>query len=95
MTAMKALTYLETGDLTWQAQAACRGLDTETFFLPDAMRGPKKVARETAAKAICQGCPVVTKCLNWALAVAEPHGVWGGTTPEERTALRTPDLLAG
>lgn len=95
MAALTGTTYLESGDLTWQGRAACRGLDTETFFLPDAMRGPKKVARETAAKAICQGCPVMKNCLNWALAVAEPHGVWGGTTPEERNQLRLPDLLAG
>ncbi len=95
MTTLSGPTYLGTGDLTWQARAACRGIDTETFFLPDSMRGPRKVARETAAKAICQGCPVITNCLNWALAVAEPHGVWGGTTPQERTELTANIQLAG
>jgi WhiB family redox-sensing transcriptional regulator len=95
MTTLSAPSHLETGDLTWQGRAACRGLDTEQFFLPDAMRGPKKVARENAAKAICQGCPVLANCLNWALAVAEPHGVWGGTTPAEREQLTSQILLAG
>lgn len=95
MSTLSESTYLESGDLTWQGRAACRGLDTETFFLPDAMRGPKKVARETAAKAICRGCPVITNCLNWALTVAEPHGVWGGTTPAERDLINTQALLAG
>jgi WhiB family redox-sensing transcriptional regulator len=95
MTTLTAPTHLETGDLTWHARAACRGLDTEKFFLPDAVRGPKKVARENAAKAVCQGCPVIANCLNWALAVAEPHGVWGGTTPQERDQLTSQALLAG
>ena len=73
----------------WQQNAACRGLDTEQFYNPDRARGPNKRAREAAAKAVCAQCPVVQSCLNWALTAGEPYGVWGGTTPEERSAFRS------
>lgn len=72
----------------WQVQAACRGMDTESFFNPDRIRGDSKRRREAAAKAVCAGCPVIDACLDWALTVGEPHGVWGGLTPEERNRTR-------
>jgi WhiB family redox-sensing transcriptional regulator len=30
---------------------------------------------------------VVRECLDHALEVREPYGVWGGTTPEERAVM--------
>ena len=41
-----------------------------------------------AAKAICMRCPARARCLQWALDANEEYGVWGGTTPAERAALR-------
>jgi WhiB family transcriptional regulator, redox-sensing transcriptional regulator len=41
-----------------------------------------------AAKAICQKCPARVPCLQWAIDANEQYGVWGGTTPRERIALR-------
>lgn len=38
------------------------------------------------AKSLCAGCPVREECL--AAGMSERYGVWGGTTPEERRALR-------
>jgi WhiB family redox-sensing transcriptional regulator len=32
-------------------------------------------------------CPVVRQCLDHALAVREPYGVWGGLTEDEREEL--------
>ena len=40
-----------------------------------------------AAKGICQGCPVQGSCLQFALDNGE-HGIWGGTTEDERRRLR-------
>lgn len=46
------------------------------------------------AKAICFGrydgreCPLLQQCLEFALINNEKYGVWGGTTPEERKAIR-------
>ncbi len=33
-------------------------------------------------------CPVRTSCLEWALASGQEAGVWGGTSEDERHALR-------
>ena len=71
----------------WQADAACRGLDTDSFFLPDAVRGKTKRNMEAAAKAVCSACPVAAMCLQQALLNEEAYGVWGGKTPEERELL--------
>lgn len=38
------------------------------------------------ARSICHRCPAIRQCLAWALTHPE-HGVWAGTTPEERTEL--------
>jgi WhiB family redox-sensing transcriptional regulator len=71
----------------WQYEGACREADPETFFSPDAERGPRRRAREAAAKALCAVCPVVQECLNHALQVREPYGVWGGLNINERDSL--------
>ena len=39
------------------------------------------------ARAVCRRCPLATACLDYALD-NEEYGVWGGTTPAERVALR-------
>jgi hypothetical protein len=41
-----------------------------------------------AAKAVCATCPVSAECLQWALATGQDSGVWGGTSEEERRAMR-------
>ena len=68
----------------WQYQGACRSLPTEMFFHPDGERGPRRVAREKAAKAVCASCPVIAQCRAHALATQEPYGIWGGLSEEER-----------
>ena len=42
-----------------------------------------------AAKAVCFGCAVRAACLSFALATGQA-GIWGGTTQEERRAMRRP-----
>ena len=68
----------------WQYEGKCRQVDPESFFSPEAERGPRRRSREAKAKAVCAVCPVVSKCLEHALAVREPYGVWGGLNPTER-----------
>jgi WhiB family redox-sensing transcriptional regulator len=74
----------------WQAEGACRGLDTEMFFHPDNERGPRRAGREAAAKAVCATCPVMRECAEHALRVREPYGIWGGLSESERD-----EILAG
>jgi WhiB family transcriptional regulator, redox-sensing transcriptional regulator len=62
----------------WQHRAACLGEDPDLSF-PLAAEDPS-AAR---AKRVCSGCEVRGDCLRFALAAGE-HGVWGGTTDDER-----------
>jgi WhiB family redox-sensing transcriptional regulator len=71
----------------WQEKAACRDLPTEMFFHPDGERGPRRKNRINAAKAVCASCPVLQACRTQALNLAEPYGIWGGLSEEERVAI--------
>lgn len=71
----------------WQLQGACRDLDTALFFHPEGERGPRREAREAAAKAICRQCPVMRECARHALSTREPYGVWGGMSEAQREAV--------
>ncbi len=66
-------------------QGACHGEDPELFF-PITAAGPA-LAQVLAAKAVCFGCTVRAACLTFALATGQA-GIWGGTTQDERQAMR-------
>lgn len=54
---------------------------------PAGQRGRRK--HHTAlALAICGRCTVSDECLAHALSHKEEYGIWAGTTPEDRQALR-------
>jgi WhiB family transcriptional regulator, redox-sensing transcriptional regulator len=72
----------------WQARAACRGPQAAVFFPPThAERKEEKLARETRAKEICETCAVQRACLEYAIRIREPHGIWGGLNEVERKQL--------
>jgi WhiB family redox-sensing transcriptional regulator len=73
---------------TWRTRAACRGPETALFFPPsNAERREDRDRREARAKAICRDCPVRRECLDYALEVSEPHGIWGGLNEMERKQM--------
>jgi len=76
-------------DEPWQERAACKSPQSLALFFPPvhAERKAEKLAREAAAKAICARCLVAKACLEYALEIEEPHGIWGGLTEQERKAL--------
>lgn len=75
-------------DDLWQTKAACRGPQSSVFFPPSHFeRKDEKEAREARAKAICGACPVRRPCLDYALRIREPHGIWGGLNEVERKQL--------
>jgi WhiB family redox-sensing transcriptional regulator len=75
-------------DDLWQARAACRGPNTLVFFPPSHFeRKDEREAREAKAKAICAACSVRRECLEYALRIREPHGIWGGLSEVERRPL--------
>jgi WhiB family transcriptional regulator, redox-sensing transcriptional regulator len=68
-------------NLAWRQQARCRGADPAIFY-------PVSDEDEALeAKAVCASCPVREPCLEYAIAVREKHGVWGGLTERERRGL--------
>jgi WhiB family redox-sensing transcriptional regulator len=71
----------------WANDALCAQADPDWF--PD--RG--NYALTALAKRICATCPVRAHCLDYALSGADTwrgssNGIWAGTTPKERAALR-------
>ena len=72
----------------WQIRAACRGPHSAVFFPPPQFeRKEEKLQREARARDICASCPVRLDCLDYALQIREPHGIWGGLSEAERKSL--------
>ena len=71
----------------WQLEAACRGMDSATFFHPPQERNSAREERIAQAKAVCQTCPAMMQCREHALRVREPYGIWGGLSEDERADL--------
>ena len=65
----------------WRQRAACRDLDTATFF-------PESDEQAAAAKLICATCPVRAACLEFAIVTRQDDGVWGGLDENERRRVR-------
>lgn len=77
--------YILKYDRELMEQGACNGLDTELFYPPqDFFRAEDK--RYYAR--LCSRCPILEACQEWGL-VHEKYGIWGGMTPDMRTAERT------
>lgn len=73
----------------WRSVAACRTCDPDLFF-PVSSSG-LSLEQMTQAKKICAQCPVRPQCLAFALRTRQVHGVWGGTSEQERCLLWTRD----
>ena len=67
---------------TWHSKAACQGLAPEIFYPTS-----DDDADAAAAKAVCAECQVRESCLEFALAIREKDGVWGGATERERRRM--------
>lgn len=67
----------------WTTRAACRGVSLNTFF-GDSARDAKQ------ARWFCDRCPVTGDCLAMAESLdgSEAHGIFGGLTGKQRTAIR-------
>ena len=67
---------------TWRDQARCRGVDPQVFHPAE-----EDDVAAAQAKAICDVCPVIESCLEYAVSTREKEGVWGGMTARERRRL--------
>lgn len=70
------------GDVNWRTFGRC-GTDPEPFH-PEGSHAAKQRAE---AKAVCRACPVIDRCLAWALDTNQREGVWGGLSETERRDL--------
>lgn len=77
------LTLLEYPHRGWVSEARCVKADPELFY-PISKNDPE-AAR--TIESYCSRCPVEGDCLGYALARGE-QGIWGGTTEEQRQAIR-------
>jgi WhiB family redox-sensing transcriptional regulator len=79
----------------WFDRAKCLGVnafDTGNLFYADHQHN----GQVQEAKAVCLGthpdhpgaCPVLTECLEYALANGEKWGVWGGSSERERRRIK-------
>jgi WhiB family transcriptional regulator, redox-sensing transcriptional regulator len=69
----------------WVSEAACRGVNPDLFFADNGNFNGKKTK---AALEICEGCPAVTSCLEWALESGDQYAILGGMTPTQRQRHR-------
>lgn len=70
----------------WTRDALCAEVGVDLFFADGVGDQTSRLAKQVCAK-----CPVKTECLEWALsfdAWDDKDGVFGGTVPTERRALR-------
>lgn len=71
----------------WRERAACLSYPAILFFGLDDIESPaERRHREDQAKLVCSHCPVRDECLEYALTMREPYGIWGGLTEVERKA---------
>jgi WhiB family redox-sensing transcriptional regulator len=66
-------------------EVPCRAGDPEDWW-PDRKQLDSPVT--LAASDACRSCRARAACLDYALAADERFGIWGGTLPNERAALR-------
>lgn len=86
-TAISAVSELRAEyDMKWVDSAKCRGMDPNDFH--PIKSDPYLIPKVKAAKAFCQGCPVIHDCLLYAVSTMEEVGVWGGKSAKERRAFR-------
>lgn len=64
----------------WMAEGNCRLHPPATFFPSDGVGVDK-------ARKICRDCPVVARCLDYAIDERIDHGVWGGCSERERRRI--------
>ncbi len=64
----------------WMSDGNCRLHPPATFFPSDGVGVDK-------ARKICRDCPVMARCLEYALEERIDHGVWGGCSERERRRI--------
>ncbi len=67
-------------DTKWMAKGNCANKPPSLFFPSDGV-GVER------AKTVCEDCPVLNQCLEYAIQNRIDHGVWGGTSERQRRRI--------
>ena len=67
----------------WMSGAVCAQTNPDLWF---AEEGNYQASIE--AKKVCQTCPVVQQCLEYAIDNNILYGIWGASTLRERQAVK-------
>jgi hypothetical protein len=55
------------------------------LFFPEDLPNPEEKKLVTKiAKKLCGECPIKQECFTYAIESNQRHGIWGGTSPNER-----------
>ncbi|MDY5585627.1 MAG: WhiB family transcriptional regulator [Arcanobacterium sp.] len=74
-------------DLAWMEDALCAQTDPDIFY-------PEKGGSTAPATSICEGCSVRSECLEYAITNDIRHGIWGGTSDNDRKRISRERKLA-
>lgn len=78
------ISYKDFPDFFDKGRPKCSEVDPDIFFPePDQ---PNAGATIREAKRVCETCPYLEECREWAISHGE-MGIWGGTTETERRRL--------
>jgi WhiB family redox-sensing transcriptional regulator len=61
--------------------------EPEAWFSDRSRGGQSRLRDRRDAARLCEGCPVVRECLEYAVATRQSYGVWGGMSERDRTVL--------
>ncbi|MCI7551153.1 MAG: WhiB family transcriptional regulator [Arcanobacterium sp.] len=67
-------------DRSWMEDALCAQTDPDIFY-------PEKGGSTTPATSVCNNCTVRAECLEYAVANDIRHGIWGGTSDNDRKRM--------
>ncbi|MDD7464898.1 MAG: WhiB family transcriptional regulator [Actinomycetaceae bacterium] len=67
-------------DRSWMEDALCAQTDPDIFY-------PEKGGSTAPATSVCNNCLVRAQCLEYAIANDIRHGIWGGTSDNDRKRI--------
>jgi len=82
MTAAEQLHIDVDPSIDWREFAVCKG-QLKLFFAPKAERPQARARREAKARRLCDVCPVLAHCREFARDHRE-YGYWAGESEEDR-----------
>jgi hypothetical protein len=89
--------FISGADVAWMDKANCADTTehVKRLFFADELAKRRGLPAEVPPEvdALCQACMIRVECQAWALDHDE-HGVWGGTTRQQREAMKRPIVRA-